>query len=491
MYTLLKWLFLALLFAPVFYLAFRQKKWYLYLACAFIGILPDQFAIELSASLPLLTAQRILILLLLGFWIVKKWKDRKFSCPIILVVYTALNILISVANIRFGLSGEIKRMAILVLEHVLLIIMAIDLIDDRKEFHLCLDSMILSSCALSVVGILQSIAGVDLASVLHLVDARTVIGLTPRMGIIRAFGTSNAIIFGCYCAFMVLVIYYRLDRTKKQRYAIALALALTAMICTLSRSAWLCLAAMFVLLLVLRPKKLLKAIGSSLAMTLVLCLALGLLGNRFFLLASVETGRSTLNTVLGVVDLEIPPIPGVTNLLANLPVIDPGAETDEEEEAPEFGKNQSSAAQSRLVEWTAAKYMIQEGEGLFGYGYNAFPRGKLQYFYPQFGVWTVATTLDVGLLRIMTDSGLVGLLTHLALTVFALLEAIKHRGEKGLLTFEKLFSLLLIMYLLMNFMAAFTGPFWLVLGLFYASRKLTRQNLPDNEPLPEEKGWLF
>ncbi len=492
MYDIVKWLLLILLFSPVFYFAFRQKKWYLYLSCAFIGILPDQFAIELHASLPLLTAQRLLILLLLGFWIVKKCKNRQFSFPVILVVYAALNILVSVVNIRYGLGGEIKRVAILLLEQVLLVIMMIELIDGRKELNLCLDAMILSCCALSVVGMIQTIFEVDVASVLKLVDARTATELTPRMGMVRAFGTTNAIIFGCYCAFMSLLIYYRLERTNKQRYAVAMALTLSAMICTLSRGAWLCFGAILVLLLCIRPKKLLRPLGTSLLMTLVLCLLLGFFGNRHFLVASIETGRSTANTVLGVVDLEIPALPGLGNLLPQEQPMEENPDTEEPEgsDTPEFGKNESSAAQSRLVEWTAAQYMFDEGNGLFGYGYNAFTRGKLHYFYPQFGFWTVAGTLDVGLLKVMTESGLVGFLAYLSLLGFSLFMALKHRGKRGLLTFEKLFAFLLVEYLLLNFMAAFTGPFWLALGLFYASLKLTKKEEPEIEELPE-KGWQF
>ena len=52
MQNIIKWLLLLLLFMPVFYFTLRNKKWYLYLSCAFIGILPDEFAIELSASYP-------------------------------------------------------------------------------------------------------------------------------------------------------------------------------------------------------------------------------------------------------------------------------------------------------------------------------------------------------------------------------------------------------------------------------------------------------
>ena len=75
----------------------------------------------------------------------------------------------------------------------------------------------------------------------------------------------------------------------------------------------------------------------------------------------------------------------------------------------DFGLNANNASYSRTVQWTAVSYMVNEGKGLFGYGYLAYVRGCLRYFYRQFGFWTVATTLDVGFVRIATEAGLLGL----------------------------------------------------------------------------------
>ena len=46
-------------------------------------------------------------------------------------------------------------------------------------------------------------------------------------------------------------------------------------------------------------------------------------------------------------------------------------------------------------------------------------------------------------------------------------------------------------YLLLNFMAAFSGPIWVVYGLYYAGRRLERKGLADaGEPAPYGK-WVF
>jgi len=485
MQSILKWFLLLILFAPFFVFCFRQKKWYLYLACGLIGLLPDQFAIEISKSLPLLTGQRVLILILLGFFLWKCMKQRSWKPSIPLLIYFAINVLISLVNMRYGIVGELKRIAIMLLEEVMLILMVAELIEDRRELDRCMDAMILSCVAMSFVGMIQTIFEFDIASVLKLVEARAALQLTQRMGMIRAFGTTNAIIYGCYCAFMAMVIFYRLERTGKQRYSLALALTLVAMICTLSRSSWLCILCIVGLLFVVRPRKLMKRCWPAVAAMVALCLLLSCI-NRDFGNAILQTGKSTLNTVLSAVNID--PLGGKLTPGGTDGAGDATEETQDpsETERPpmlelpeEFGDNAKNPTRSRMVEWTAVKYMLEEGEAAFGYGYNAFPRGKLHYFYPQFGHWTVAKTLDVGLLAVVTESGFVGLAAYLGLLLFLLLRAFRGRGQNGSFTFNKLMLYMLPLYLLLNFMAAFTGPVWLFIGLFYASGKLDAALTPD------------
>lgn len=480
MQDIIKWMLLLILFMPVFYYAFRQKKWYLYLSCAFLGILPDEFALELSASLPLLTVERILILIMLGFWIFNQWKKREFRFPVSLAIYFGINMLISVVNLRFGIANELKNILVMVSEKILLILMITDFIDDRKDLDQCLDAMILSCVALSMIGIIQTIFEYDPTSVLALVPTRYDDSLTLRMGIIRAFGTSNAIIFGCYCAFMAVLIFYRLERTGKQRYALAFGLAIVAMICTLSRSSWLCAVGIAGLIFIFRPKKFVKRIWTSVVCTVLIC-AILCLCNAQFLDAMAETGKSSLNTVLSVLHIDIPGIDiGM----------DEGEDDFQLDISDEFGDNRNDPTRSRMVEWTAVSYMIDEGHALFGYGYNAFLRGKLQYFYPQFGFWTTATTLDVGLIAVITESGFVGFAALLALLGYVFIVAFQKRGDNGTFNFYKLMLYMIPMYLILNFMAAFTGGFWVLIGLFYASRKLDKKGLTDDGIAAPDNKWL-
>ena len=163
---------LCALFAPIIYLAFRQKKWYLYLLFAFIAVLPEKFSIKIHNSLPLLTGERILILILLGVWLFDKWKNKKIHLPKSLILFFAVSLIVSLVNLRWGFQ-EFKKIFVLIFERTLLVIILADMIRDREEFHRCIDFSIMGCTVLAVIGIVQTIFNYDIASVLHLVKSFT------------------------------------------------------------------------------------------------------------------------------------------------------------------------------------------------------------------------------------------------------------------------------------------------------------------------------
>lgn len=492
----MKLLLIGVLFAPLLYYAFRQKKWYLYLFFAFAGILPEQFTIELHEKLPLLSGTRILILILLGFWLYDKWKTRKFSFPISLVLFFAINVAVSLVNLRYG-GGEINRIFLLIFERVLLVIMLADLIKSREEFERCMDSLIMGCTVLAIISIVQTVFEYDIVSVLRLKETLATVKLESRMGLTRAYGSFNAISYGCYCAFMTLPILYRLERTGLQRYSAAFALNFTALFCTMTRSAWLCIGGIGLLMIILRRGKLIKRMVPSMLMIAVLVTSLFFVQPKL-MDALVETGKSTINTLLDVIPQSMLPstppateppapetVPAETKPAAVKPTEKPGDIGFELSE--DFGMNGEDPTYSRMAQWTAVQYMANEGELLFGYGYNPFFRGKLHYFYDRWGArWGVATTLDVGLIALVTECGLVGSLPFLALLGYIFVYAFRRRGAKDPLGFYAMTAYMIPLYLLLNFLAAFLNPavVWMYFGLFYAYRKLDKNGLAEDHALP-------
>jgi len=489
----MKSVILCALFAPIIYLAFRQKKWYLYLLCAFIAVLPEQFSIKLHSSVPLLSATRILILILTGFWLYGKWKTRTFRFPKSLVLFFAINLIISLVNLRFG-TQEIKRIFLLIFERVLLVVMLADTITDKEEFHRCIDFAIMGCVALAVIGIVQTVFDYDISTVLHLTETVTSVQLSKRMGLVRAYGTYNAISFGCYCAFMLLLILYRLYNTKSHWHSAAFALTFAALVCTYTRSAWLCLAGVVFFLLIFFFKKLCKrllpGIGMTLAIMILLCCFQPMLFN-----ALVETGKSTINTVLNVIpdpviDFFTPdsqpttpsdpvkPQPEDTETEPTKPPVErPGFELDKD-----FGANAKNPALSRTFQWSAVEYMADEGTLWLGYGYNALLRGKIHFFYASWGnQWTVTSFLDVGLVALIAETGLIGAISYLALLAYILVYAFLKKGslKDRKLDFYWLVIFMIPLYLLLNYLAAFLNAhiIWVFIGLFYAYKKLDKKEI--------------
>lgn len=484
----MKLVILCALFAPIVYLALRQKKWYLYLLFAFIAVLPEQFSIRLHDSIPLLSASRILILICMGFWLYDKWKNRKFQLPIALLVFFVLSLIVSLVNLRWG-TQEIKKIFLLIFERVLLVIMIVDMIPDREEFHRCIDFAIMGCAALAVIGIVQTVFDYDISSALHLTKTFSSVQLLPRMGLTRAFGTYNAISYGCYCAFMSLFIVYRLYNTKSIWHSAAFTLNFVALICTFTRSAWLCLAAVaFVALLLFRLKlirRLLPSVGMILALLVLLCCFQPKLYKAF-----VNTGKSSINTVLQVLPEDwFSKKPSADTAVDTTPTdttVETAPTEPEEEEKPgfqlddSFGANADDPAYSRNAQWTAVQYMTQEGQLLFGYGYNALLRGKIHFFFDRWAAqWQPTTFLDVGLVALLTESGLIGAISYLGLLSYMLVYAfIKKRSLKdGKLDFSWLALFIIPLYLLLNYLAAFLHAqiVWIFIGLFFVHQKLDDQ----------------
>lgn len=458
---------------------------------AFIGILPDHFALEIHNKLPLISVTRILIMIVFAYWVYGKWKSRKWSFPVSILVFLGVNLVISFVNFRYGM-GEVNRIFLFVFERVLVVLMVCDLVEDRAEFERCIDFMILSCVVSSFIGFIQTAFDYDIASVLYLSDRMPYTILTARMGLTRAYATFNAISYGCYCAVMALLICYRLEKTGKQWYSVAFALNAAALVCTFSRSSWLCLAGVIFLLVVIRGWKFIRQMLPS-AGIFVVVLALLCAIQPKFLNGLTETFKSSVNTILAAL-----PDGMLPEFNEDPDEADDPAHGENRpnklgfELSDEFGLNGDDPTRSRMVEWTAVDYMIGEGQLLFGYGYNAYPRGKLQYFYPQFGHWTTATTLDVGFLALITESGLIGLLSMLGLLGYMMWEAIRRRDRSKKFDFYKLTIYMIVLYLLLNFMAAFlqTGTMWLFFGLFYAYRKLDKSGCLGEKTVPtaiEEK----
>ena len=511
----MKLLILIALLFPVVFLAFKHKRWYLYLPFGLLGILPEQFAVQIHEKLPLLSGSRVLILILFGFWVYDRWKNKRVSIPWSLGIFLGINIVVSLVNFRYGF-GEVNRIFVMVFERVLLAIMAADLIRDKEEFARCVDFMLMGSAALAVIAIVQTVFEFDIASVLHLRKTMASVFITDRMDMTRAYGTFNAISYGCYCAFMLIPVYYRLTQTKSQWYSLIFALNFVALVCTFTRSAWLCIAGVMLLMVLVYRWKMIRLLIPGAVISVALCAALCVAQPKLWP-AFVETGKSSLNTVVtalpeSVQEFFAPEKPQQTEPAATekttpsepaqtvptepaqtvptepaqtvpaapvqtAPPADNGGSNNPFQLAENFGSNGEDPTYTRVVQWTAVEYMIKDGQALFGYGYNAFPDGRLHYFYDRWDVqWKVATTLDVGFVALITEGGFIGAISFMGLLGYMLVIAFR-RKKKGAFDFYQVTIFMIGLFLLLNYLASFMfdDAVWLFVALFYAYHQLDKK----------------
>ena len=503
----MKLLFLIALLFPMIFLSIRHKRWYLYLPFGLLGILPEQFAVQIHEKLPLLSGSRVLILIFFGFWLYDRWKHKRFSMPWSLGIFMGINILVSLVNFRYGF-GEVNRIFVTVFERVLLAVMAADLIRDKEEFRRCVDFMLMGSAALAVIAIVQTVFEYDIASVLHLRQTMASVSISDRMGMTRAYGTFNAISYGCYCTFMMIPAYYRLRQTKSQWYSLIFAINFVALICTFTRSAWLCIAGVMALMVLVYRWKMIRLLVPSAVISLALCAALCVAQPRLWS-AFVETGKSGLNTVISVlpdgvqefltpektekprptdpVAMEKPtptePVQTTTPPAQTKPPADHSGSKNPFQLDENFGMNGEDPTYTRVVQWTAVKYMIEDGQAWFGYGYNAFPEGRLHYFYDRWGAkWEVANTLDVGLVALITEGGFVGAASFLGLLGYMLVISL-WKKKKGTFDFYQVTIFMIGLFLLLNYLASFMfdDAVWLFIALFYAYHRLEKRTVSQLE----------
>ena len=410
----------------------------------YIYILPDTFAIEISTSLPLLTGKRILIIIVSVIWFYNMKFRKRSHIPKELLIYTIVALGISLFNLRINF-GEFNNIFIIIFEQFLLVMTVKSIISEEEEVYRCLEFLIYGSGVLAVISILQTVLKIDLTTVLAISEDRVAEVITDRMNAVRAFGVTNAIKNGCYCAFMCMITMFMYEKKKQIRYIFFLVMNIIALVCTMTRSAILALGITVVIMIVIRNRAFLKIYFKYLIAAVVLVIGVLIVKPSIFE-GITEVIKSILN-VLGF-DYEL---------------------------SSDFGFNADNASYSRMVQWSAVYYMIKEGFAVCGYGYNAFIRGCLYYYFKQFGSWTRAGALDTGFVGIAVEGGLLGLINNIMLWVSISFYSFRYRDKKSRESdIYKLTIYMTIMYFIINMASAFsnTDLIWLYMAIFFAYREI-------------------
>lgn len=448
---ILKFAILTVMFLPIFYKASREKKGYLYIFFGLYGILPDACAIEISSSLPLITVDRILIFVLFVAVMYKKRGALKLSLSREFYIYVVVNIIVSIINLRYG-AGELNQLFIYVYEQLLVVILLYNCIDDEVEFEKCIDYLIAGGTILAIMAILQFLLRFDLSSALMWADPRAFVRIEDRMGHMRACATFNALSYGCYSAFLSIIIVYRYMKTKKKQFVIALALDLLALMCTLSRSAILSLGIVVVFMVFTTRGRMIRNFYRYIILALIIvCIAIIVFPTAFDVFQQVFL--SIMNTLGANYEL-----------------------------SSEFGTNATNGTYSRLRQWSSVLYMFRDNNLLFGYGYNGFVNGAVKYFNFREGYWHVAKELDVGFVAFLINGGMVGLVSYFVFLIRPYFK-IKKYVSKRKWNFGNMYAYMAILFVLLEIMTSFGVRHfeWLIFALIWIWLKMGKNKEKMNE----------
>lgn len=450
-----------------------KLHWESFLFFAFYITLPSFFAVDLHARIPLITASRALLVLLVFCTL---WRKRscfykstgrfktlnlfltedkllRWGLCLYFVVLLAVN-----AAFVLQTSDAIKQIFVLLAEEYGLVWILCLLLDSRKKIIDALKCMVITAAAIGIFAGISVILEYNIFDILNTSSRDLVLRFFYRYGMLRpTCGFIHPVYYGAYCAVMLPLNMYFIDnaKTKNERrlFGICAALTLLGLVLANSRGSQLafCLIAAFVFFKQLAKrdlKKLFKAYLPVIAVTSVLLL---------LVIALSPMGRSHIQYWVKSLAHSQSAAPNLDKLHQDTPDISVPT-------TPEFGENAGGLA-SRLDQLTGIRFTAERSP-LLGFGPNAFAKLLVAYmYYP--GVWSHVATVDVNLVAIIGQYGLIGLVGFLSLYSSLGISFLRKKYRKDSLM-QYLF-LSYSCYMLCLFSISFLDKwFWVLTGILLA-----------------------
>lgn len=397
----------------------QRLPWEGALLLALYIVLPSYFAVELKAGLPLLTASRLLIVLA-GVGVLLRNRSLKTlgkglllttDKPLLICLFVYFLLLLGV-NLTFAgsVSEGIKQIFVIVAEEYGLLFILTMTLNSRRRI---VDGLKLLTVVSGVVGVLACLTVVLDQDVFHLLNTakreELVVRAFYRYGMLRPTGGfHHAVYYGAFCAVMLPLQMYVIEqeenRWQRKLYALCTALTLAGLLLSNSRGsqmAFVCLAGLMFFIRLAR-KDLLMLFKTYLPIILVAVILVGIV------FVCCPAGIQRIENALQQNEkptVTAPTQPGETE-----------EPTQPEETKPQidtsFGEN-PDGLRSRFIQLSGITYTLERSP-LNGLGPNAHMEGRVAYQYKT-GKWAHLKTVDVNVVAIVIQYGLIGLLGFVAL----------------------------------------------------------------------------
>ena len=411
-------------------------------------VLPSYFAIEISESFPLITASRILLLILIISYIlvrrgvikIKIFRDSSLKYPYL--IYFSLMMISNFYYVPMT-SEAVKQILILILEELLVIWIISNIVTSKDNLVFCLKMMSISAGIVACISIISSLIGKNIFYYLITINRSNILASNYlRLGFIRAeAGFGHAVYYGAYCVFMIPVIMYVMETQKKKGiYSICLFLDIIALVFANSRGSLVIGAILIAYMLIKKKPKYLKKYIVVLLILIVL-------------LTIIYFTNETIKNFL-------------YNIFVSITIIFDSNNAEIEN----YGNNSLTGLKSRTSQITQMTYGLKQNL-FFGLVANAHNRGVLKWYTPWTGEWQITKTIDVGYVGVVAQYGIIGGIAFLVLYLAILFSIFDKKSKSDDLM--QMFKYVFIAYFLM--MLSISGVhdfFWVVFGLFIAYKNI-------------------
>lgn len=434
------------------FLSILDKQNILYSFVFLYAILPEYLAIEISDSLPLLTASRIILILLILYALIKKgrifnqkrsllfMKRTKLYLPF--VAFFICEIVVYVPY--FSNLNSIKELILSFVEKFILVICISRLIDNEKQIEKCIRVIVLAAVLVSGVGIFENILGSNFVYYLNTASRELLMSSYERLGTLRAevsFG--HPISLSMYLLIIIPLVMYNFEKHRSNmKNGIILVLVVTCLLLTISRAT---IIIFFLSVPFIIHKKDKKSKRKYYYMLIICCLMMSFI---YMIKPDIMLSfKSIVFATLNAIGFDF--------------------------EVSDFGRN-ADANLSRLAQLSLVPYTLKTSP-FWGGGVEYIFNNTVKLVYQ--GTVTVATSIDNEYIGILVEKGIIGLSCKVWLYMKLML--VSHKLKKDDILNHAFFY---------SFVTYFIGLFsvrelttskvlWVIIALFISYNSIKVNNL--------------
>lgn len=330
---------------------------------------------------------------------------HKFPTPYFLLIgYVVFRVISNLFYIT-KYSFAAKTILEIVFEQILLVLAFFLLSPTKDEIETLIKVIVWTAFALFIMGIVESLTSFRIFDCLYIVNRNILNEHYIRMGLLRATTTMGlAGMYSNMCLLVLPLVLYLYNKTMQKRYLFVCFACLLAAIHSGSRSFFFYLLIIFIYyyLFVLRSKPTrIRCFRNAIILAVSICffaifISLFSPTYKYFYEGSI---KAILNELGMDYDLNANAPEGVNGYGVNY------------ESTYKF----QGGVASRRIQFSGISYVLNINP-IFGLGNGAQYRNEIYYYFSDH--WQICRNIDVGLVEIIINEGLLGLLGFLLLFVF-------------------------------------------------------------------------